>query len=365
MRRGHHSFGIESARNTHTRLIPSLRKQRRRIALDVRNSDAMARENGQRNYHKNTTEVRAKSMKAMTVVTVGQRPRAGILLMLAAVACFTALDGAAKVLVHDYSIVEIAWGRYLFNLLLLSFFIPRLGMGGLVTTAKPVLQIVRGFLLLTSTASLFAALQFLPMADTYAITFISPIIVAALSVPLLKEQIRPSHWVAILCGFLGVIVVIRPGSGAVGSAAIFPLIMALAYATYQIVTRTMSAGESAITTVFYTALVGSASMSCALPVVWRVPTMAAWTLFFWMGLVGLIGQLLLFKAFRLAPASLLSPFAYTQILWACMIGYAVFGDVPDFWTAIGSLIIVASGLFLVCYAAFEKTAFASRPMKMR
>ena len=275
--------------------------------------------------------------------------------MLAAVTCFTALDGTAKLLAHDYSVVEITWGRYLFNFLLLMLLVPRLGIGGLVITGRPVLQIVRGLLLLTSTASMFAALRFMPMADTYAITFVSPIIVALLSVPFLKEQIERSHWAAILLGFFGVIVVIRPGSGIASSAAFFALAMAIAYAIYQILTRMISADEKASTTVFYTALVGTASTSCLLPVVWRAPTLEAWSLLIWMGLAGLIGQILLFKAFSLAAASILAPFAYSQILWASAIGYTVFGDVPDLWTVIGSLILIASGIFLSRDMTFQRS----------
>ena len=298
-------------------------------------------------------------MSAAVTTSTKHDPRRGILLILLAVVCFTALDGTAKLLVREYSIAEIVWGRYLFNVLLMAAFIPRLGIAGLVATGRPVFQIARGFLLLTSTASLFAALRFMPMADAYAISFVSPLIVAALSAPLLKEQVSRSHWTAILCGFLGVIVVIRPGSGTISWAAVFPLTMALSYALYQIMSRAMSISEGTITTVFYTALVGSIAMSCALPVVWRTPTVAAWALMAWMGLAGLIGQLLLFKALSLAPASLLSPITYTQIIWATGIGYILFGDVPDLATIVGSLVVIASGLFLLSGVARRRVVITA------
>ncbi len=298
-------------------------------------------------------------MSAAVTPSTEHNPRSGILLMLVAVVCFTALDGTAKLLVREYSIAEIVWGRYLFNLLLMAAFIPRLGIAGLVTTERPVLQIARGLLLLTSTASLFAALRFMPMADTYAITFVSPLIVAALSAPLLKERVMRSHWTAILCGFLGVIVIVRPGSGTASWAAVFALTMALSYALYQIMTRAMSVSEGTITTLFYTALVGSIAMSSVLPVVWRTPTVAAWALMAWMGLVGFIGQLLLFKALSLAPAALLSPFTYTQIVWATAIGYMLFGDVPDLATIAGSLIVIASGLYVLIDAARGRAVIAA------
>lgn len=274
------------------------------------------------------------------------RPLLGILLMLLAVLSFTALDSTAKLLVQHYPVVEVVWARYLFNLILLAAAIPRLGIGGLVRTSRPVLQVVRALLLLTATASVFTAVRFLSLADTYAISFVSPIIVAVVSAPLLGEVVDRRRWAAILCGFVGVVVVMRPGTSAFTWAALFPLSMATAYAFYQVVTRLMTSTERTVTALFYTSLVGTLLTSSVVPLVWSQPDRRAWMLMVLTGLFGLIGQGLLFLAFRFAPAATISPFVYSQIVWATAVGYVLFGNVPDAPTLVGAGIVIGSGLFL-------------------
>jgi len=274
------------------------------------------------------------------------RPLLGIGLMIAAGLSFTVLDGSAKFLVRSYPLVEVVWARYVFSLVTVGAFLPRHGLAGLVRTDQPRQQLGRGFLILSTTLLMFVALRFMPLADTYAISFVAPLMVAAASVLLLGETIGRNQWLAILGGFAGVLVVVRPGFGAFSWAAVFPLLMAVGNVVVQLMTRVMSGGERAATTMFYTSLAGSIGMSLLVPFFWVTPGPGAWAVMMLMGAAGFGGQLLLFLAFRAAPASVVAPFSYTQILWAIPAGWLVFGDLPDAATLAGGAIVVASGLAL-------------------
>ena len=282
----------------------------------------------------------------MTAVS-DSRPLAGVGLMVCAVLSFTLLDSSAKYLSDDYALGQLLWARYTISFcLLLVVATPVMGVRSLVRTGRPGFQLLRGGLLLLATGSIFTAVKLLPLANAYAISFLSPVIVAGLAVPLLGERVTAGRWLAILTGFAGVLVVIRPGTAGFSWAVVFPLAMATFYALYQIMTRMLGPRDSALTTLFYTMLIGTAVTTALLPAVWQWPTIEAWAVLVWMGVIGLVGQMLLIWAFRLAEASFLSPFVYTQIIWASVIGYLVFGDVPDIITLAGAGIIIASGIAL-------------------
>jgi drug/metabolite transporter (DMT)-like permease len=290
---------------------------------------------------------------------VPARPLLGIALMVAAGVSFSVLDGTAKLLVRHYPVAEVVWARYVFSLLSVAAFLPRHGPIGLIGTRRLRLQLGRAALLLAATGAMFVGLRFLPLADTYAITFVTPLIVAALAGPALGERIGRRQWLAILAGFVGVLVVIRPGLGAISWAALFPLLMATANAGYQLLTRLLSGGERTATTMFYTSLVGSLAMSAAMPLVWQPPTTGGWALMTLMGVAGFVGQLLLFLALRFAPAPVVSPFSYSSILSATALGYLVFGDVPDGGTLLGAAIIVGSGLALLWQGRLQRRRLAA------
>jgi drug/metabolite transporter (DMT)-like permease len=266
--------------------------------------------------------------------------------MMLAVLSFVLLDSTAKLLAQELPVVQLLWARYVISFALLVVLAPWFGWRSLTRTAQPRVQVLRGVLLVCATASVFTGVRYLPVADFYAISFVSPAIVAAIAIPVLGERVGPAKWTAIALGFAGVLIIIRPGAGAFSLAAIFPLAMAMFYACFQVVTRFLGPGESPFATVFYTMLVGTAATSLAVPFQWQTPDLTTALLLFWMGIIGLAGQLLLVGAFRHAQASLLAPLSYTQIVWATIIGYAVFGDIPDLPTVVGSLIVIASGLAL-------------------
>ena len=188
--------------------------------------------------------------------------------------------------------------------------------------------------------------HYLPLAETYAISFVAPLLTALFAILLLGEKVSARHWAAIIVGFIGAVIVTQPGNGIFGWAVVFPLVMAVSWALYQVITRLISATEPPLTTLFFTMMVGTVVMSFIVPFYWVMPDLNGLMLMAFMGLVGLFGQLLLIKAFGLTTSSLLAPFAYTQIVWATLIGVAIFDDIPDVTTIIGVTIIIISSIMV-------------------
>jgi drug/metabolite transporter (DMT)-like permease len=188
-------------------------------------------------------------------------------------------------------------------------------------------------------------LRFLPVADATAIYFISPILIMALSIPFLGEVVGWRRWSAAFVGLLGVIIVIRPGTGAFGAAAFLPVLSATCWASAAIVTRKMSGRDHPLTTLAYSALVGFLVLSVILPFVWVTPGWESVGIGLCVGIVSTIGHWLVILAYRHASASGIAPFSYVQLIWAGALGYLVFGALPDAWTILGAGIIAASGLY--------------------
>ncbi|MEI6559317.1 MAG: DMT family transporter [Rhodospirillaceae bacterium] len=269
-----------------------------------------------------------------------------ILLMLAAMAVFSAMDGVSKGLTQRLSPIEVSWARYLFNLL---FMVPVVaGRGGwrLLVTARALPQLGRGTLLFGSSVLFITALRQLPLADAAAVGFVAPLMVTALSIPLLGESVERQRWLAVLAGFAGVLVVVRPGGAGFSLASLLPVASAGCWAVSLIMTRRLAATESPLTTLLYTGLTGLALSSLLLPGLWRPPDSADWLLLVAAGGLYALGQFLLLKAFYTAHASLLAPFQYSQILWSTAIGFLCFGTLPDLATAAGAAAIIASGLYV-------------------
>jgi drug/metabolite transporter (DMT)-like permease len=195
---------------------------------------------------------------------------------------------------------------------------------------------------------MIVAISIVPLADAYTITFTAPFLVTILSIPLLKERVGWRRWTAVLVGFAGVLIVFRPFAAPVHWAMLLPLITAGCFALYQILTRKVSydSRETAFMMLFYLAWVGTAVMSAIVPAYWQAVVLGDWALMVGMGALGAAGHLILIRALTIAPASLLSPFIYAQIVWALGIGYVWFGDVPNAWMLIGCTVIVASGLYV-------------------
>ncbi len=272
----------------------------------------------------------------------------GIALMCAAVACFALLDTTAKYLSLSMSTVEVVWARYT-GAFLFPFIVSNpWTRPGLTRTARPALQIFRSVLLLGSTMCNFAALRYLQLDEAIALVFSTPFFVAALSGPLLGEWVRWRRWTAIAVGFVGVLVVTRPGLGSFQPAALLSLSAALFYALYSLTTRLLARTDSNETTLFYSNIVGAAALLPVVPFVWTTPTdPLVIALMVSTGAVGSFGHYLLIAAHRLAPAAVLSPFIYSEIVLVIALGYLVFGDLPNRFTLAGAAIVVASGLYIV------------------
>ena len=285
----------------------------------------------------------------MTPTAADRRQRLiGIALMCGAVALFACLDATAKWLSGQMDVLQIVWARYTSAFVLALMLSNPISRPGLVRTSRPWLQIVRSALLLGSTAFNFFALRHLQLDQTLSIAFSTPFLVATVSGPLLGEWIGPRRWIAILVGFAGVLVVTRPGFGGIHPAALWSVASALCYAFYIVSTRVLSRTDSNETTLFYSNIVGMLALTPVVPLVWTTPdgplTIALMVL---IGAFGTIGHYLLIAAHRKAPAAILSPFIYTQIVSMVTLGYLVFGDLPNRWTLAGAAIVIASGLYLL------------------
>jgi len=272
----------------------------------------------------------------------------GIALMCGAVGCFAFLDATAKYLGRHIDVIEVVWARYTFGFLLALAWSNPINRPGLMRTTRPGLQIGRSALLLGSTMLNFFAIKYLQLDQALTITFSTPFFVAALSGPVLGEWVGPRRWGAIAVGFLGVLVVTRPGFSAIHPAALLSAGGALCYAAYALSTRILARSDSSQTTLFYSNLVGAVVILPAVAIVWTPPDgVLIGALMLATGALASIGHYLLILAHRLAPASVLSPFIYSQLAWTVALGYAVFGDVPNRWTMAGAAIVVASGLYLL------------------
>ena len=272
----------------------------------------------------------------------------GIALMCAAVALFAILDTTAKYLSAQMPTSQIVAVRYVTAFLLAFLLVNPVSHPQLAVTRRPAMQIIRSVLMLATTALNFIALRYLQLDQTLSIMFAAPFMVALLAGPFLGERLDWRRWVAICVGFAGVLLVTRPGLGGIHPAALLMFAAALCYAVYGIMTRALARTDSNETTLFYTNLVGVIFMLPVLPFVWTPPQDAlSWVLMLLLGFLGGLGHYLLIVGHRLAPASVLSPFIYSQMIWMIALGYVVFGDVPNEWTLAGASIVIASGLYLI------------------
>ncbi len=285
----------------------------------------------------------------MTSATLQRRQRlTGIALMCAAVGLFACLDTTAKYLNTQMDSLEIVWARYTSAFILTLFVSNPVTQPNLLRTARLGLQITRAVLLVLSTALNFLALRWLQLDEALSIIFTFPFIVAIASGPMLGEWIGWRRWSAIGFGFCGVLLITRPGFGAVHPAALFSLAATICYGFYAVMTRIVSRTDSNQTSLFYNNLVGALVMLPVIPFVWQMP--ASWVIALMLlgtGVLGSVGHYCLISGHKLAPASVLSPFIYTQLIWVVIFGYVVFDHVPNGWTIAGAVIVIGSGLYLL------------------
>jgi len=272
----------------------------------------------------------------------------GILWMLLTMCLLTAMDTVAKYLTQDYAIPQVVWARFVFHLLALTLLLKGRVVARLRSNNLP-LQFLRSVFLLMTTLMFFTGLRTVSMATTTAIMFLSPLFVTMLAIVLLKEPVGVRRWLGIITGFIGAIIIIRPDvSGetllAVGQLAIVGAAMSNAF--YQILTRKIRLFDDPMTSLLYSGLIGAILCSIVVPAYWTPPDARAWLLFMLMGFLGCISHFCLIRSFRCAPATVVTPFGYSALLWSALFGYLIFDTLPDAWTLLGAAIIIASGLYI-------------------
>jgi drug/metabolite transporter (DMT)-like permease len=256
------------------------------------------------------------------------------------------MDGFAKYLSADLPVLQITWARYFFTvaftLPVMFFFYNK----QLVWSDKPKLQILRGLILLCANICFFYAISIIPLAKALTLAFVAPLIVTAFSPMLLGEKVGVRRWTAVIIGFVGSLVVIRPGFLEINLASLAALGTGVMYGFYLIITRKLSTSDNPLLTLLLTGLVGLVAVSGIMPFIWVNPDLSQWSMMAGIGVFACIGHLFLILSLKYADASKLAPLGYTEIIPNVIIGYYFFGNFPDNWTFLGLVIIVISGIYI-------------------
>jgi drug/metabolite transporter (DMT)-like permease len=272
--------------------------------------------------------------------------RRGILWMLLSCLLFAHVNAIAKHLSMDYPTLQVLWVRFAFQALMSA---PLLGRGlfHFMHTRVLGLQLLRSFYLAVCTVLFFVGLQLVSFVEITAVLFLAPILVTALSAPMLGETVGRRRWASVVVGFVGALIIVRPGTDILELSAIVPLGAAAFLALYQISSRVVSRSDHAMTTLVYTPLVGVLITSVLVPFVWQAPNAEGWFFMVLLGILGIGGQYALIKAFEATEASVLAPFFYSLLIWATVLGFLVWDELPDAWTVLGAAVMIASGLYIL------------------
>jgi drug/metabolite transporter (DMT)-like permease len=272
-------------------------------------------------------------------------------LFIVGVFLFACLDSIAKVLMQHYPVPLIAWAIYLSQFVLMTAILGPVAGRDLVRTNRPIFVIVRSLCLVLVSAFFLSSFARLPLAEATSILFVAPLFIVLLASPVLREHIGWPRWLAVGAGFVGVLLIVRPSGALDTMGIVFAVLAALFNALYQIFTRILSRTERVVTLLYYTGLVGTVAFGLVVPWFWDGPPPTAWyyVMFISLGVLGGVGHWFLTIAFRHAPASLLAPINYLQVVWATLLGWLVFDHFPDGITLIGMAIIAASGIAVTLY----------------
>ena len=256
------------------------------------------------------------------------------------------MDGFAKYLSAELPVLQITWARYFFTIVFtfpLMFFLFK---KYLVWTDKPKLQLIRGLILLTANISFFYSISVISLPKALTLAFVAPLVVTAFSPFFLGESVGYRRWAAVIIGFIGSLVVIRPGFLEINLASLAALGTGIMYGFYLIITRKLSTSDNPLLTLLLTGVVGAIIATTFMPFVWVSPTFNQWSIMAAIGLFACIGHLFIILSLRYADASKLAPFSYFEIVTNIIIAYYFFGDFPDSWTFLGLFIIVFSGIYI-------------------
>jgi drug/metabolite transporter (DMT)-like permease len=277
-----------------------------------------------------------------------QRILAGILFMCGAGLLFPVMSGFAKFLGQDgYNSLQVSWARAFGHLVFMTaVFVPRFGLR-MLHTRRPFIQLLRSAMLFMSNATNFFAIIFIPLAKTASISLMAPLMVVPLSRLILGERTTVGRMVALAAGFAGVVIVIRPGTELFHWASLLAVVSALGYAIYQVLTRLVAGVDKPETSTIYSSVIGGFGMFLVLPFVWKTPESLRDVLYFCsLGVIGAVGHYMVARALTNAPANIIAPFQYVQLIGSVTVGYVFFGDFPDVLTWVGAAIIVGSGLYI-------------------
>jgi drug/metabolite transporter (DMT)-like permease len=273
-----------------------------------------------------------------------ERILAGIGLVILAVACFATLDTATKLSTAGVPILMGVWFRYAFQAVATTIvLLPKHGPA-LLRTQHPKYQLLRGALLLASSMLAFLSLRYMPLAEFTSVVLIAPLVITLLAATTLKEQVSPLRWALVAGGFIGTLVILRPGGEAFSWAVLLPIGLVLTNAWFQVLTSKLAQTENPLTMHFYTGWVGTLIASVAVPFAWTaLPGWQWWALLCLMGFMGTVGHFILILAYQRAPASTLTPYLYAQIAFAMLGGWLMFSQVPDRLSLIGIATIAICG----------------------
>lgn len=291
----------------------------------------------------------ASSLAASTAEARRER-RLGIALVVAATLCFSVLDAGAKWLVQSLPVTQVVWLRFVTHVpLMLLLLAPGRGVAALVRTRAPRLQLLRAAMMVSMTALNFWALQYLQLAETGAMQFSVPVLIALMSAAFLGERLNLQRWLAIVGGFAGVLLVVRPGSAAFHPAILLSVANALIYAAFNLLTRRMAAERESPESMQLISAAGAALLMAPLALAqWQWPAdTLSWGVILLCGLTGGLGHQCLAMSLRHASAAVLGPFLYQQIVYMVLWGWLVFGQWPDAFVVAGALVVVGSGLYLL------------------
>ena len=283
-------------------------------------------------------------------VTAAPAPRRtesgrGLAYMLIGMFIFSAVDAQAKYLTQTLPVLQIVWARQ-FGLLLAVLVLLAIRGRGMLRTRHPVIQISRGVLAVSSSILFIIAVSYVPLADAVAVSFVAPFVVTILGAAILREPVGIRRWTAVIVGFAGALIVIRPGAGVLHPAVLLVLVAASLFAGRQVISRIVADSDKTLTTVAYTALAGGLLVTLPLPFVWQTPATALEVgLLVSVAVMAAAGEAFVIKALEVAQAVVVAPMQYTMLLWGTLYGWLIFAQLPDLWTWIGSAVIVATGLY--------------------
>lgn len=286
------------------------------------------------------------SEKSINLALHSSKPRLGITFCLLSMLSFAALDGLTKVLVRDLPVAQMVMVRYwFFAAFALGYAAYQGGIRKAAHSKRPGLQIMRALLGVAEVALFGFGLRYLGLAEMHALFAVFPLMTLALAGLMLREPIGLRHWIAAAIGFTGTLIILRPGLGIFQQAVFIPLLCALAFALFSVLTRRISQVDSFATNMVYVSVLGAAAVSFAGVPAWLPPTPTEWLMLGAVAITGIMGQVLLLQALRYVNASTLQPFNYTLLVFATLIGLLVFGEFPDTWTIAGAALVILGGLY--------------------